>query len=104
MAKSSYDIIQNILMTEKCTMLKQGAAKRAGSTRDQYVFKVAKSANKVEVAAAIEEIYEGVKVKSVNIMNYKGKLKRMGRRPIAGYRASWKKAVVTLSEGTIELA
>lgn len=100
MAKSSYDIIKNIMMTEKCTLLKDGGAKAAGSTKNQYVFRVCKCANKLEIAAAVEEIY-GVTVKSVNVMNYQGKLKRMGRSPKMGRRASWKKAVVSLSEGTI---
>jgi len=51
-----------------------------------------------------EAIYEGVKVKSVNIMNYTGKLKRVGKNPVRGRRSNWKKAIVTLAEGTIELA
>ena len=61
--KSSYDIIKHIMMTEKCTLLK-GA--------NQYSFKVCSCATKTEIAAAVEDIYEGVKVKSVNIMNYTG--------------------------------
>lgn len=103
MAKSAYDIIKNIMMTEKCNLLMQGGAKAAGSTKNQFVFKVCTCANKQEIASAVEEIY-GVKVKSVNIMNYTGKLKRIGRSPKAGRRSSWKKAVVALSEGTITLA
>ena len=57
----------------------------------------------VEIADAVEKIY-GVKVESVNLMNYAGKPKRAGRSPVVGRRANWKKAVVTLSEGEIELA
>ncbi len=52
----------------------------------------------------VEDIYEGVKVKSVNIMNYTGKFKRVGKSPVRGRRSNWKKAIVTLAEGTIELA
>ena len=92
--KSSYDIIKHIMMTEKCTLLK-GA--------NQYSFKVSSCATKTEIAAAVEDIY-GVKVKSVNIMNYTGKLKRVGKSPVRGRRSNWKKAIVTLAEGTIELA
>ncbi|MBO7146685.1 MAG: 50S ribosomal protein L23 [Lentisphaeria bacterium] len=91
---SPYDIVKHIMMTEKSALLK---------AENKYAFKVAPKATKLEVAAAVQEIY-GVKVKSVNMMNFMGKLKRAGRSPIPGRRASWKKAVVTLSEGTIDLA
>ncbi len=95
MIKSSpYDIVKNIMMTEKATILKE---------KNQYAFKVAPKATKLEVADAVEEIY-GVKVKSVNMLNYKGKPKRSGRSPIPGRRANWKKAVVSLAEGSIDLA
>jgi large subunit ribosomal protein L23 len=92
--KSAYDVIANIMMTEKGALLKE---------QNQYAFKVSTDATKLEVAAAVEKIYS-VKVKSVNLMNYKGKAKRAGRSPIAGRRSDWKKAVVTLAEGSIELA
>ncbi len=95
MIKSSpYDIVKNIMMTEKATILKE---------KNQYAFKVAPKATKLEVADAVEEIY-GVKVKSVNMLNYKGKPKRSGRSPLPGRRADWKKAVVSLAEGSIDLA
>ena len=95
MIKSSpYDIVKNIMMTEKATILKE---------KNKYAFKVAPKATKLEVADAVEEIY-GVKVKSVNMLNYKGKPKRSGRSPLPGRRADWKKAVVSLAEGSIELA
>ena len=60
---------------------------------NRYTFKVAKDANKVEIASAVEELF-GVKVAKVNTMNVKGKQKRMGRS--VGYRPDWKKAIVTL--------
>ena len=88
------DIVKNIMMTEKATILKE---------KNQYAFKVAPKATKLEVADAVEEIY-GVKVKSVNMLNYKGKPKRSGRSPLPGRRANWKKAVVSLAEGSIDLA
>ena len=61
----------------------------------KYAFEVEKTANKIEIAKAIEEIF-GVKVAKVNTLNMQGKAKRMGNRP-AGRRASWKKAMVTLT-------
>ena len=60
-----------------------------------YTFEVAKDANKIEIAKAVEEIF-GVKVAKVNTLNMQGKVKRTGRFP-AGRRASWKKAMVTLT-------
>lgn len=91
---TAYDVIKNIMTTEKSAVLKE---------KNQYAFKVAPKAGKLEVAAAIEQLY-GVKVKSVNVMNYNGKPKRSGRSPVTGRRANWKKAVVTLAEGSIDLA
>jgi large subunit ribosomal protein L23 len=61
-----------------------------------YTFVVARDANKIEIAQAVEKTF-GVKVKDVRTMNYAGKTKRMGRH--VGRKASWKKAVVVLAEG-----
>ncbi|MGN1059810.1 MAG: 50S ribosomal protein L23 [Clostridia bacterium] len=60
----------------------------------KYAFEVKKSANKIEIKKAVEEIF-GVKVASVNTLNMMGKMKRMGR--YEGRRPSWKKAVVKLT-------
>ena len=90
-----YSIIENILMTEKSMELKE--------TESKYIFKIGKAATKIDVARAVEEIY-GVKVKNVNVLNRKGKPKRMGQRSAKkGHTASTRRAVVTLSEGTIEV-
>jgi len=62
----------------------------------KYTFKVAKGANKIEIAKACEEVFPGVKVAKVNTINVKGAYRRMGRSE--GYKADWKKAVVTLTE------
>ena len=59
----------------------------------KYTFQVAKDANKIEIAKAIEEIFD-VKVAKVNTISVKGKEKRMGR--FTGFRPDWKKAIVTL--------
>ena len=58
-----------------------------------YTFEVAKSANKIEIAEAVETLFK-VKVAKVNTISVRGKEKRMGR--FSGYTASWKKAIVTL--------
>ncbi len=66
-----------------------------------YTFEVAKDANKVEIAKAVEEIFD-VKVVKVNTLNVKPKPKRV--RYQRGYTRTWKKAMVTLAEGeTIEI-
>lgn len=61
----------------------------------KYTFKVAVNANKTQVKHAIEEIF-GVQVDKVNIMNCKGKLKKVGKH--VGRRANSKKAIVKLTE------
>ncbi len=62
----------------------------------KYIFIVDKKANKSETKKTIESIY-GVKVKSVNIVNIKGKAKRLGRS--LGRTSAFKKAIITLGEG-----
>lgn len=62
----------------------------------KYTFKVQKTANKIEIAKAVEAMFPGTKVAAVNTMNCKGTLKRMGR--YEGYTPAYKKAVVTLTE------
>ena len=87
MAATAYDIIKRPIITEQSM---------AETENKKYTFEVAKDANKIQVAQAVEEIF-GVKVAKVNTLNMKGKEKRVGRYP-AGRRASWKKAIVTLTE------
>ena len=86
MATNAYDIVKRPVITEQS--MEQSEMKR-------YTFEVAKSANKIEIAKAVEEIF-GVKVAKVNTINMYGKEKRMGRFA-AGRRPSWKKAMVTLT-------
>ena len=78
------DIIIKPLLTEK------GYDGIAGK---KYTFIVAKSANKTEIKLAVEKLF-GVQVESVNTVNCKGKLKRMGRNE--GYTTDYKKAIVQL--------
>ena len=61
----------------------------------RYTFKVAKDATKPEIAEAVEAMFKGAKVEKVNTINMKKKPKRLGYH--AGYTASWKKAIVTLT-------
>ena len=83
---SLYNVIIRPIISERSyDLMEQG----------KYTFEVAKNANKIEIAKAIEEIF-GVKVAKVNTLNMQGKAKRMGNRP-AGRRANWKKAMVTLT-------
>lgn len=64
-------------------------------TQKKYTFRVADSANKIEIAKAAEEIF-GVKVLKVNTISMNGRKRRMGR--YEGYTSDWKKAIVTLTE------
>ena len=66
-----------------------------GIADKRYTFYVKNTANKIEIRNAVEKLF-GVKVAKVNTINCKGKLKRMGR--YQGYTASYKKAIVTLTE------
>lgn len=83
-----YDLIIRPLLTEKSTILRD--------EKNKVSFVVNRAANRLEVSKAIEEIL-GVKVKKVNTMNMRGKLKRLNR--FVGRRSDWKKAIVTLEKG-----
>ncbi len=92
MRKDEYTIVREPLLSEKGSDL--------GEKHNQYFFKVALGANKIEIKRAIERLYK-VKVANVNTMRMSGKRKQLQRK--VGYRPDWKKAVVTLKEGhTIE--
>ena len=69
---------------------------REKEERNTVAFRVRPDANKVEIRAAVEAVFN-VKVAAVRTASYEGKLKRMGR--FAGRRSDWKKAVVTLQPG-----
>ena len=66
------------------------------SSTGRYVFKVARTANKIEVKKAVESVYD-VHVVKVNMINVSGKSRRQGRK--LGHTQDWKKAVVTLKSG-----
>ena len=90
--KNAFEVIIAPVVTEKSNALIQ---------QKKYTFRVNPAAGKIEIGKAVEELFK-VKVKSVNVMNYEGKLKRAGRGN-PGRRANWKRAVVTLAEGSIEI-
>ena len=73
------------------------------SGRGKYTFAVHSDANKIQIKAAIEELYakEKVTVTSVNVLTTKAKEKRRGtkRGRISGYTTPWRKAIVTLAPG-----
>ena len=66
-----------------------------GIADKKYTFKVAKDANKVLIAEAVENLFK-VKVEKVNTISVRGQERRMGR--YSGYTSSWKKAIVTLKK------
>ena len=82
----SHDIIIRPVITEKSMI---------GATEKKYTFEVAKTAGKIEIARAVEEIFK-VKVAKVNTVSVRGKFRRQGRSE--GYTKSWKKAIVTFTE------
>jgi large subunit ribosomal protein L23 len=82
------DIIGTPLLSEKSLIQR--------TATNQYVFRVSPTANKSEIKKAIEQRFE-VKVESVNTLNMLGKVKQV--RGIAGRRAAWKKAVISLKQG-----
>ena len=90
--KSPYEIIKRPIITEKSMSLLD---------ENKYTFEVDKNANKPEIKAAIEQIFDGVKVQKVRTMNYEGK--RVRTRHGIGKRADWKKAVVTLTADSAEI-
>ncbi len=83
-----YGVLLAPLITEKATM---------GSQFNQVSFRVATTASKPEIKAAVETLFN-VKVKAVNTINVMGKVKRF--RGILGRRPDWKKAIVSLADGS----
>ncbi|MCJ8331762.1 MAG: 50S ribosomal protein L23 [Lentisphaeria bacterium] len=84
---NAYQIIKNVHLTEDST---------EQTVEGKYTFVVHPNAKKNEIKDAIKEIFER-EVKSVNVMNYRGKTKRT--RTGVGKKADWKKAIITLKEG-----
>ena len=85
------DIIKRPVITERSS---------EAMAEKKYTFDVDTKANKTQVKDAIQEIF-GVKVEKVNIMNYKGKFKRMGK--FGGYTNKRRKAIITLTQESKEI-
>ncbi len=83
------DVVQGPIITEKGTLVNEQG--------NQVVFRVHREANKVEIRQAIEALFK-VKVEKVRTSRQLGKLRRIGRHQ--GRRPDWKKAYVTLAEGS----
>jgi len=91
--RGPHQVVLKPLLTEKGTRLKEEG--------NQYIFRVARTANKVEIRQAIEQLFK-VTVLDVRTAHVRGKVKRLGR--FQGRKPSWKKAIATLKEGdSIEL-
>ena len=88
MTQGFQTVLVRPLLTEKITALREGA--------NQVGFLVRADANRVQIKQAIEALLK-VKVERVNVLNVRGKVKRLGR--FAGKRSDWKKAIVTLKKG-----
>lgn len=85
------EIIKRPVITERSTDI---------MADKKYTFEVDVKANKTQVKDAVEQIF-GVKVEKVNIMNYKGKFKRMGK--FGGYTNKRRKAIVKLTADSQEI-
>ena len=87
--KTAHDIIVKPIITEESM---------TGLMMKKYTFKVAKDANKIEIAKAVEEVFPGTKVNTINV---RGRERRQGVNK--GYTPSWKNAIVTLTEDSKEI-
>ncbi|GAB4186000.1 MAG: 50S ribosomal protein L23 [Simkaniaceae bacterium] len=102
--KTAYDIIHSRYVTEKAAVLQELQNRESNPSvrkckKPKYIFLVKQSANKTEIAKAVEEIYaeRKIKVAQVNIINIKPKRKRV--RGKMGKTVARKKAIVTLEPG-----
>lgn len=87
--KPLHQIIKRPLITEKTSLIREGG--------NVVAFEVARSANKIEIKQAVEKAFD-VKVEGVNTVLVAGKVKRVGQT--FGKRSNWKKAYITLAEGS----
>ncbi len=92
MSRTADQVVLGPVITERSYALYQ---------QGRYTFRVAKDATKPEIARALEEQYsnQGIEVVKVNTVHVRGKVRRTGRRGVAGRTPDWKKAIVTLGPG-----
>lgn len=84
-----YDVIKRPLVTEKTSVARE--------LNRVVAFEVARDANKIEIKDAVQRLFN-VQVEEVKTVNVAGKVKRVGKN--VGKRSNWKKAYVTLKEGS----
>jgi large subunit ribosomal protein L23 len=89
---SLYDIIRKPIITE---------ASMQAMEQGKYTFEVDSRAHKLLIKQAVEAAFEGVKVASVHTISVKPKAKRVGK--YTGTKSGYKKAIISLSEGSINL-
>lgn len=111
MSRAPQEVVLRPLFTEKTSQLQfegtDAKGKRIEKIRDRgvearskYTFEVALDATKVEIRHAIESMFD-VRVRSVRTVNVRGKKRRQGRS--VGRRPDWKKAIVEIAEGAIDV-
>ncbi len=93
--KDPHDVVIRPVVSEKTY--------QQNEANNTYTFVVAPKASKPEIALAVEAIFDGVKVSKVNTLNRKGKRVRNRKTNTKSTRSTTKRAIVTLSEGEIEL-
>jgi large subunit ribosomal protein L23 len=86
--KNPHDVVKGLIRTEKGSVM---------LTLNKYLFWVERDSNKIEIKKAVEDMYK-VKVDAVNTVSMRGKLKRV--RYAIGKTTDWKKAIVTLKDGS----
>jgi large subunit ribosomal protein L23 len=92
-----YQVIKKPVVTEKSYAL---------AAEKKYTFQVAKEATKDQIARAVEAQFKDTKVSAVNVIKTKGsdvRWRKRGHAPLRGRHPDVKKAVVTLSEGKIDI-
>ncbi|OHD56009.1 MAG: 50S ribosomal protein L23 [Spirochaetes bacterium GWF1_51_8] len=101
------EILIRPVITEKVSDMnadekKTGKSKEKKEVHKKYAFEVAKDSNKIEITRAIEQLFK-VEVDKVNTILVKPKRRRLRNQRILGYTSTWKKAIVTLKKGEIDI-
>ncbi|NPV02617.1 MAG: 50S ribosomal protein L23 [Brevinematales bacterium] len=101
------EILIRPVITEKVSDMnadekKSGKGKGKKDVHKKYAFEVSKDANKIEITRAVEQLFK-VEVDKVNTILVKPKRKRLRNQKVPGYTNTWKKAIVTLKKGEIDV-
>ncbi|MDR3021152.1 MAG: 50S ribosomal protein L23 [Clostridiales bacterium] len=84
---TAHDVIKRPILSEKSLV---------GVENKKYVFEVDLHSTKLQIRAAVEELFDGAKVESVHTVRVSGKYKRQGKN--SGYTSDYKKAIVQLTK------